>query len=50
MVEKYDDETEFELDEEKALKDGFEEARENGKLFNVTSWKLKREKLRSKNG
>lgn len=50
MVEKYNDETEFELDEEKALKDAFEESREKGKLFNVNSWKLKREKLRSKNG
>jgi hypothetical protein len=50
MVENYDDEADFELDEEKALKEAFEEARENGRLFNVTSWKLKREKLRSKNG
>jgi len=45
-----EDETNFEFDEEKALKEAFEEAKENGKLFNVTSWKLKREKLRSKNG
>jgi len=42
------DEDEFELDEEKALKEAFEEARDNNKLFNVNSWKLKREKLRSK--
>ena len=39
---------EFELDEEKALKEAFEEAREKRKLFNIDSWKLKREKLRSK--
>ena len=48
MVETYNDETEFEFDEEKALKKGFEESRAKGKLFNVTSWKLKREKLRPK--
>jgi len=45
-----EEETNFELDEEKALKEAFEKARENGKLFNVTSWKLKRENLRYKNG
>ena len=38
----------FEMDEEKALKQAFEEAREKGKLFNVNSWKANREKLRSK--
>ena len=38
----------FEMDEEKALKQAFEESREKGKLFNVNSWKAKREKLRSK--
>jgi len=48
MVKENRDETEFEFDEEKALKKGFEEAKQNGKLFNVTSWKLKRENLRSK--
>jgi hypothetical protein len=48
MVEKNKDETEFEFDEEKALKKGFEESRAKGKLFNVTSWKLNREKLRPK--
>ena len=42
--------SEFELDEEKALKEAFEEAKEKGKLFNVNSWKLKRENSRSKNG
>ena len=42
------DEMDFEFDEEKALKQGFEEARTRGKLFNVNSWKAKRENLRSK--
>lgn len=41
-------EDEFELDEEKALKQAFEESRKNNKLFNLDSWKLKREKQRAK--
>ncbi len=51
MTNKDMNETEFEFDEEKALKNGVEEARQKGKLFNVNSWKLKREKSRpNKNG
>ena len=48
MVKEDTAETEFEFDEEKALKKGFEEAKAKGKLFNVNSWKLKREKSRPK--
>ena len=43
-----EDNVDFEMDEEKALKEAFEEARKNNKLFNVNSWKLKREKQRAK--
>jgi hypothetical protein len=44
------EETEFEMDEEKALKDAFAEAREKGKLFNLNTWKRKREEQRAKLG
>jgi hypothetical protein len=37
---------EFEFDEEKALKKGFEEARAKGKLFDLNAWKKKREQDR----
>jgi hypothetical protein len=37
---------EFEYDEEKALRKGFEEARNKGKLFNINTWKKKREQQR----
>lgn len=40
----------FEMNEEKALKDAFEEARRKGKLFDVMKWKLKREDERIKRG
>ena len=46
MVE--ENEPDFELDEETALKQGFEEAKAKGKLFNVNSWKRKREEQRAK--
>jgi hypothetical protein len=36
----------FELDEGKALSQAFIEARTKGKLFNVNSWKKRREKQR----
>lgn len=39
-------EKEFILNEEEALKKGFEEARTKGKLFNLNKWKLQREKER----
>ena len=42
------EETKFEMDEEKALKDAFEEARSKGKLFNLNTWKRKREEQRAK--
>ena len=38
--------TEFILNEEEALKNAFQEAREKGILFNLNKWKIKREKLR----
>ena len=37
---------EFILNEEEALKSGFEEARRKGKLFNIKKWKLQRENER----
>jgi hypothetical protein len=43
-----ENESDFELNEETALKQGFEEARSKGKLFNVNSWKRKREEQRAK--
>jgi len=47
MVKK-DNEVDFEFDEEKALKEAFAEARQNGKLFNADHWKMNREKQRAK--
>lgn len=41
-------EEDFEFDEEKALKKGFEEARDSGKLFNLNTWKREREEQRAK--
>ena len=38
----------FELDEDKALKQAFAEARAKNKMFNVNSWKIKREMERAK--
>jgi hypothetical protein len=38
----------FECDEAKALREGFAEAISKGKLFNVNTWKKKRENLRVK--
>ena len=38
----------FIVDEEMALKNAFKEAREKGKLFNVNTWKRKREVERMK--
>lgn len=43
-----EDNQDFEIDEEKALKQAFAEAREKGKLFNVNTWKNKREEQRVK--
>lgn len=45
---KMTEETEFEMDEEKALKQGFAEARAKGKLFNLNTWKRQREEQRAK--
>ncbi len=41
-------EASFEMDEEKALRQGFEEARDKGKLFNLNTWKKKREEQRAR--
>ena len=38
----------FEYDEEKALKEGFEEATDNDELFDVVAWKMERERSRPK--
>lgn len=43
-----EEDQEFEFDEEKALKDAFNEARSNKKLFNLDSWKRKREEQRAR--
>ena len=39
---------EFEYDESKALSKAFAESRAKGKLFNINTWKKKREKTRVK--
>ena len=38
----------FEFDEEKALKQAFAKARAKNKMFNVNSWKIKREMERTR--
>lgn len=37
----------FEYDEEKTLRQAFEEARNKGKMFNIITWKKKREQQRA---
>ena len=39
-------ENEWIEDEKEALKRGFEDARDSGKLFNINTWKRKREARR----